>query len=100
MQFAFEIPGSSRQGAQASGEGIGMRFVLEIPDQLIAAASAMGTGAACDVISGGAAPTSATPETAALDAISAGEAQPPLGGVAVAGGSDAAIDGGSAPDES
>jgi hypothetical protein len=75
-----------------------MRFVFEIPDQLLPSAAATATSAVSDAISGGAAPASTTPETPALTAVSAGQAESPTGGVVIADSSDAAIDGGAAPD--
>jgi hypothetical protein len=75
-----------------------MRFVFEIPDQLVPVAGATATSAVSDAISGGAAPESTAP--GALAAVSAGEAGPPIGGAVIADGSDAAIDGGAAPEGS
>ena len=80
-----------------------MRFVIEIPDQLVSTA-AMGdtvaAGAVTDAFSGGPAQAAADPAASALAANSGGEAEEPAGGLAVAGGPDLAIDGGAAPNGS
>jgi hypothetical protein len=77
-----------------------VRFVFEIPDQLVPAAGAMATNTMSDAISGGAAPAFAAPGTPAPAAISAGEARPPIDESAIADSPDAAINGGPAPDGS
>ena len=72
-----------------------MRFVFEIPDQLVPVTSVTTTpSATSDAISGGAAPAPVDVTGLAVDASSAGEAEHPFGGVAVANGSGTAIDGG------
>jgi hypothetical protein len=72
-----------------------MRFVFEIPDQLVPVTSDTATpGSASDAISGGAAPAPIAVAGLSVDASSAGEAEHPSGGVAIANGSGSAIDGG------
>jgi hypothetical protein len=80
-----------------------MRFVIEIPDQLVTAAGSGNIAVAsppADTFSGG--PAQATPDPAApaLAANSPGEAEHLAGGVATGPVSDGAVDGGAAPNGS
>jgi hypothetical protein len=78
-----------------------MRFVFEIPDQLVPAlpsSDSPATGSASDAISGGAAPASVPEGALALAVSSAGAAEYPGRGVAMANGLNTAIDGGAAGD--
>jgi len=77
-----------------------MRFVFEVPEQLVAAAASGDTAAASpltDTISGGPSPGATPLATPTLAAYSAGEAEHLVGGVAIGRDSDEAIDGGAAP---
>ena len=77
-----------------------MRFVIEIPDQLVPAAASGDTAAASpvsDTFSGGPAPGTTPLPTPAPATNSGGEADDVAGGVASARGPDEAIDGGAAP---
>lgn len=80
-----------------------MRFVIEIPDQLLPAAAsghiAVATSAA-DTFSGGAAQSGPDPAASALAADSAGDAEPLAGGVATGPGPGGAMNGGAAPNGS
>lgn len=80
-----------------------MRFVIEIPDQLVPAATSGDTAAASpvtDTYSGGPAQAATDPAAPALAAASAGEAEALAGGIAIDRGPDEAIDGGAAPNRS
>jgi hypothetical protein len=79
-----------------------MRFVFEIPDQLVAGAPSNTATAQSpiDAISGGAAPVSGHQGMLIVAASSAGEAeQHGGGGVVITNGSDTASDGGAAKHE-
>lgn len=77
-----------------------MRFVIEIPDQLVPAAAPGDPGAArpvTDTFSAGPAQAATDPAAPALAANSGGEAEEVAGGIAITRDPGGAIDGGAAP---